>query len=127
MTRRIWAATAVLTLTGVFLTVPGPVSVAEPRGRFGFDAQPGRPQLSGVADPQWLSATGVVAAAGVPRADVAVVTEDIQANGDNKADPRAQFGSGAGYPANETVIAINPTNPNNVIAGSNDYESAVDS
>ncbi|MGH3646516.1 MAG: sialidase family protein, partial [Micromonosporaceae bacterium] len=49
------------------------------------------------------------------------------ANGDNKADPSAQFGSGAGWPANETSVAINPTDPRNVIAGSNDYESGVDS
>ncbi|HET9144355.1 sialidase family protein [Actinophytocola sp.] len=57
----------------------------------------------------------------------AVPSDDVQANGDNKADPRAQFGSGSGLPANETAIAINPTNPRNVIAASNDYEPAVDS
>jgi hypothetical protein len=105
----------------------GAPSQAEPKGRFGFDAKPGRPQLSGVADPDITqSAAGVVAAQDSARA-AAVRSDDIQANGDNKANPSDQFGSGAGMPANETSVAINPTNPNNVIAGSNDYESGVDS
>jgi hypothetical protein len=127
MKRRIWAAGAVITLIGALLTVSGGPSQAVPRGRFGFDAKPGRPQLSGVADPQLLNGAGVTSAQNAARATAAAASDDIQANGDNKADPRAQFGSGAGFPANETAIAINPTNPLNVIASSNDYEPGVDS
>jgi hypothetical protein len=73
-----------------------------------------------------FGSNGVVAAQNSVRA-TAAVSDDVQANGDNKANPSDQFGSGAGFPANETAIAINPTNPKNVIAGSNDYEPAVDS
>lgn len=127
MRRRILAAGAVITLTGAILTIAGAPSQAEPRGRFGYDAKPGRPQLSGVADPGLLNGTGVTATPEVAARTRAVPSDDVQANGDNKADPRAQFGSGSGLPANETAIAINPTNPRNVIAASNDYEPAVDS
>jgi hypothetical protein len=128
MKRRIWAAGAVIALIGALLSFTGGSSQAQPRGRFGFDAKPGRPQLSGVADPQLLNGRGVVAAQSAERSRPGpAVSDDIQANGDNKADPRAQFGSGAGFPANETAIAINPTNPRNVIASSNDYEPGVDS
>lgn len=126
MKRRTWAVAAVITLTGALLTSTGTPSQAEPRGRFGFDAKPGRPQLSGIADPILLSGNGVTAAPASALAPAAA-SDDIQANGDNKADPSDQFGSGAGFPANETTIAINPTNPRNVIAASNDYEPAVDS
>lgn len=126
MKRRNWAAAAVITLTGALLTFAGAPSQAEPRGRFGFDAKPGRPQLSGVADPNVLNGNGVAAAQNSALA-AAAASDDIQANGDNKANPSDQVGSGAGMPANETVIAINPTNPKNVIAGSNDYEPGVDS
>ncbi|HEV2782411.1 MAG TPA: sialidase family protein [Actinophytocola sp.] len=126
MRRRIWTAAAVITLTGAILTVANAPSQAEAKGRFGFDAKPGRPQLSGVADPDILNGTGVTAARGVATA-VGAASDDIQANGDNKANPSAQFGSGSGWPANETSIAINPTNPANVIASANDYEPGVDS
>ncbi|MGQ0837250.1 sialidase family protein [Actinokineospora sp.] len=126
MKRRIWAAGAALILTGSLLTLAGAPSQAQPKGRFGFDAKPGRPQLSGAADHGLLFGTGgVLAAQDSPRAQ-AVASDDVQANGDNKANPSDQFGSGSGLPANETAIAINPTNPNNVIAGANDYEPGVD-
>jgi hypothetical protein len=121
---RLWAAGAVLTLAGAMTTMTGTTSHAAP-GRFGYQPGPGRPYLSGAADPGLISASGVMAE---PRSQVAarVASDDIQANGDNKANPSDQFGSGAGFPANETAIAINPTNPGNVIAGANDYEPAVD-
>lgn len=125
MNRRIGAATAVLALTGALLTITGTPSQAGPRGRFAFDAEPGRPQLSGVADPRVTNGQGVTATPRAERSAVAA-SDDVQANGDNKANPSDQFGSGAGLPANETSIAINPTNPNNVIASANDYEPGVD-
>jgi hypothetical protein len=125
MKRRIGAAAAVVALTGALLTVGSAPSQAGPRGRFGFDAKPGRPQLSGVVDPRVINGPGVTATRNAAAA-AAVASDDVQANGDNKADPRDQFGSGAGLPANETAIAINPTNPDNVIASANDYEPAVD-
>src|SRR5262245_56448752 len=123
MNRRLLAAAAVLTLTGALLTVATPASQAGPRGRFGFDAKPGRPQLSGVADPRIMFGSGVTAnpltAAAAP---AAAVSDDIQINADNKINPYAQYGNGSGQPANETSIAINPTDPLNVIAVANDYE-----
>lgn len=127
MKRRIGAAAAVIALTGALLTVATTPSQAGPRGRFGFDAKPGRPQLSGVADPGVTDAkTGVTGTQLNAAIAAAAASDDVQANGDNKANPSSQFGSGAGFPANETAIAINPTNPNNVIAASNDYEPGVD-
>ncbi len=125
--RRLWAVGAVLALAGSVVTLAGTTSQAAPSGRFGYEPAPGRPQLSGVADRE-LTATdrGVVADRNA-RAAASVASDDIQANGDNKANPTDQFGSGAGFPQNETVIAINPTDSHNVIAGSNDYEYAVDS
>lgn len=126
MNRRLGAAAAVLALTGALLSVATVPSQAGPRGRFAFDAKPGRPQLSGVADPRILSRSGVTVTQPLGLAP-AVASDDVQANGDSKADPGAQFGNGVGQPQNETAIAINPTNPKNVIAVANDYEAAVDS
>lgn len=125
-TKRTPAATAVIALTGALLTLM-PASPSAAAGRFGYDQGPGRPQLSGVADPDVSQPTRGVRASDNARTSAAAPSDDIQANGDNKADPTDQFGSGEGYPANETAIAINPTDPNNVIAGTNDYEPAVDS
>ena len=126
MKRRIGAAAAVIALSGALLTVSTTSSQAGPRGRFGFDAKPGRPQLSGVVDPRILNAQGNPVTQNA-LTSLAVASDDVQANGDNKANPSDQFGSGAGLPANETSIAINPTNPKNVIAVANDYEAGVDS
>lgn len=124
---RLWAAGAVLTLVGAVLTLAGTTAQAAPTGRFGYQPEPGRPHLSGVADRDLMSADRGVTADRNSRVTAQVASDDIQANGDNKANPSDQFGSGAGLPANETVVAINPTDPDNVIAGSNDYEPAVDS
>ncbi|MGH9244255.1 MAG: sialidase family protein [Acidimicrobiales bacterium] len=125
-TRGMAAGAAVLIILATMAALSGP-SQATPMGRFTYQAEAGRPPLSGAADPSFLLGTeGVRADATAERAP-AVPSDDIQANGDNKADPTDQFGGGAGMPANETAIAINPTNPNNVIAGSNDYESGIDS
>ncbi|MGH3758329.1 sialidase family protein [Actinophytocola sp.] len=124
---RLWAAGAVLILAGAVVTLAGTTSQAAPSGRFGYEPGPGRPQLSGVADRDLMSAERGVTADRNARVTARVASDDIQANGDNKANPSDQFGSGAGLPANETAIAINPTDPNNVIAGSNDYEPGVDS
>lgn len=101
-------------------------SHAGPKGRFAHRAGPKVPPLSGPADYRLLHATGPV-----PR-DAAVAesaggTDDIQVNGDNKRNPGARFGSGEGFPQNETTIAINPRDPSNVIGGANDYEYGVDS
>jgi hypothetical protein len=98
------------------------------QGRFGgFGSAPGRPSLSGVADPSFLTGTeGVQGTVRVPRIEQ-VPSDDIQTNADDKADASDQFGSGEGTPANETSIAVNPTDPSNVIGGANDYESGVDS
>src|SRR2546429_2428719 len=126
MKRQIGAAAAVVALTGALLTVSTAPSQAGPRGRFGFDAKPGRPQLSGVVDPRIQNAQGVLATQKFAAA-AAAASDDVQANGDNKANPSEQFGSGVGQPQNETSIAINPTNPKNVIASANDYEPGVDS
>jgi hypothetical protein len=124
---RLWAAGAVLTLAGVVVTLTGTTSQAAPSGRFGYEPGPGRPQLSGVASRDLMSAERGVTADRNARVAARVASDDVQANGDNKANPSDQFGSGAGLPANETAIAINPTDAKNVIAGSNDYEPAVDS
>ncbi len=127
MNRRIGTGAAVLVLTGALLTIGNVPSQAGPRGRFGFDAAPGRPQLSGVVDPRVQSGTRVTTSSRTAPNATTAVSDDVQANGDNKANPSDQFGSGAGLPANETSIAINPTNPKNVIASANDYEAGVDS
>jgi len=124
---RLWAAGAVLTLVGALMTLATATSQAAPSGRFGYQPEPGRPQLSGVADPDLMSVGRGVTADRNSRVAAGVASDDVQVNGDNKANPSDQFGSGAGFPANETVVAINPTNPNNIVAGSNDYEPAVDS
>ena len=126
---RVLAAVSVVGVMLVTMSAVGP-SQADPAGRFAFEAEPGRPALSGVADPSILLGTeGVTASAAIARVQAAAArSDDIQANGDNKADPGAQrFGSGEGLPANETSIAINPTDPRNVIGGANDYEPGVDS
>jgi hypothetical protein len=125
MMRRILAAAAAVAMAGALLTLSGTASQAAPTGRFGYDAKPGRPPLSGVASRAVMNGDGVVADQRSPLAAQAA-SDDVQANGDNKANPSDQFGSGAGWPANETAIAINPTNTNNVIAGANDYEPGVD-
>ena len=109
------------------LIVVGSPSRAAPTGRFSFQAEPGRPRLSGTADPNLLKAEGVRAPAQARTFGAAADSDDIQVNGDNKADPTAQFGNGEGWPANETSIAVNPTDPSNVIGGANDYEPGVDS
>ena len=62
----------------------------------------------------------------VTAAEPLVESDDVQVNGDNKANPTDQFGSGEGLPANETSIAVNPLDPNIVAAAANDYEPAVD-
>jgi hypothetical protein len=124
---RLWAAGAVLALTGSVVTLTATTSQAAPAGRFGYQPEPGRPQLSGAASPEVVSAERGVRADRNARVAARAASDDVQANGDNKANPSDQFGSGAGLPANETAIAINPTDPKNVIAGSNDYEPGVDS
>ncbi|MGH2817347.1 MAG: sialidase family protein [Actinomycetota bacterium] len=124
---RRFATVAVLGLTLVAMSIVG-ASQAAPKGRFAFQADPGRPGLSGVADPTVLTGTeGVTASASVARVQAAARSDDIQANGDNKARADRRFGSGEGLPANETSIAINPTDQRNVIGGANDYEPGVDS
>lgn len=101
---------------------------ARAAGRFEYRPEPGRPVLSGPADPSFLrDGQGVVAAAGTSIAAAPGRSDDVQVNGDNKVDSSDQFGNGQGLPANETAIAINPTNPKNVIGGANDYEPGVDS
>ena len=114
--------------TLVVMSMAGP-SQSVPTGRFAFQPQPGRPALSGVADPTFFTGTeGVTDPAAVALVQTTSGSDDIQANGDNKTYPGAQqFGSGEGLPANETSIAINPTDKRNVIGGANDYEPGVDS
>jgi hypothetical protein len=103
-------------------------SQAKLTGRFTLNQPPGRPQLSGVADPSIQGAdTGTQVAGRLAKTAEAAASDDIQVNADNKYDPAQQFGSGEGWPQNETSIAVNPTDPNNVIGGANDYEPAVDS
>lgn len=127
MHTRVWAVLAVLATALATISLGGAPSQAGPTGRFVFQAPPGRPQLSGVADPNLLlSSKGVVSDALAARSAARVPSDDVQTNADNKANATDQFGSGEGLPANETAIAINPTDPNNVIAGTNDYEPAVD-
>ncbi|CAN5222459.1 sialidase family protein [soil metagenome] len=114
--------TGLATLLGVMALIG--VSHAGPQGRFVYQPERGQPPLSGAADYRLMTATGPdVTGQPAPLA----ATDDIQVNGENKADPNNQFGSGAGFPQNETSIAINPTDPLNVIGGANDYEYAVDS
>jgi hypothetical protein len=122
-------AVAVALAAGITaVAVVGGPSQAAPAGRFVVDPGPGRPQLSGVADPRLQTGTeGVRSEPTRARAAARVPSDDIQVNGDNKADPTDQFGNGQGLPANETAVAINPTDPDNVIAGANDYEPGVDS
>jgi hypothetical protein len=120
--RMIAALTALGTLVAV-TALMGP-SFAGPKGRYVYVSGPNRPPLSGPADHRLLAATGSIApSASSPDA----ASDDIQVNGENKADPNDQFGSGEGFPQNETSIAVNPTDPSNVIGGANDYEYAVDS
>lgn len=124
---RLWAAGAVLALVGAIVSLTGTTSQAAPSGRFGYQPGPGHPQLSGVADRDLTMAAHGVTADRNARVSARAASDDVQANGDNKANPSSQFGSGAGLPQNETTIAINPTDPKNVISGANDYEPAVDS
>jgi hypothetical protein len=121
--RTIFALVTLGALLGLFV-LAGP-SQAQPKGRFGFHAKPGRPRLSSVADPRLQTQAGSLPSRAVPRA-AQRRSDDIQVNGDNKTTPTAQFGSGEGFPQNETTIAVNPTDPRNVIGGANDYEIGVD-
>jgi hypothetical protein len=133
--RRFVALASATALLGV--AVLGGASRSAPAGRFDYRAKAGvNPPLSGPADPRFLNSNGGVsgaeAAASAAAAGAAAVPgarrgDDYQVNADNKRNPVAQFGSGEGWPANETAIAVNPTDPTNVIAGANDYESGVDS
>jgi hypothetical protein len=125
--KRVFATVSVVGVMLVSMSIVGP-SQADPAGRFAFQAQPGRPTLSGVADPTFLTGTeGATDSSAVARGQAAASSDDIQANGDNKARLTQRFGSGEGLPANETSIAINPTDQRNVIGGTNDYEPGVDS
>ncbi len=64
---RVFATVSLVGLTLVALSTIGP-SQAAPNGRFAFQAEPGRPALSGVADPTFLTGTeGVTATAAVAR------------------------------------------------------------
>jgi hypothetical protein len=124
--RFIAVLSVVVLLAGI--TLIAGTSQAGPAGRFTFESPPGRPQLSGAADVSLLTGSeGVRASGGALARRVAVDSDDVQVNGDNKADASMQFGSGEGWPANETSIAVNPTDPSNVIGGANDYEPGVDS
>jgi hypothetical protein len=120
------AGVAALAAAAAIVALGGGPSQAALGGRFTYETAPGQPPLSGVADPTLLGNRGVVAPE-ASRVSAQAASDDIQVNGDNKVDPTDQFGSGSGFPVNETAIAINPTDPDNVIVGSNDYESAVDS
>ena len=124
-------AVAVLMILGVGVATLSTVGTtqAAPAGRFTYQAGPGHPPLSGVADRSLLTGTEGVQSSTARRAPGSTTrSDDIQVNGDNKRDPGAQRqGSGEGYPANETSIAVNPTDRRNVIGGANDYEPAVDS
>ncbi|MGH9187801.1 MAG: hypothetical protein ACRD0U_18645, partial [Acidimicrobiales bacterium] len=117
---------AAVAIVGAVLILDSP-SQATPTGRFTFVPRPGGPVLSGVADPSFLTGSDGVTGSVVDGRVAGLATDDVQINGDNKANASDQFGGGEGLPANETSIAINPTDPNNVIAGANDYESGVDS
>lgn len=99
-------------------------SHAELKGRFVYEPGPKRPPLSGPADVRLLTASGSVSPSA---ASPAARSDDIQVNGENKQDPNQRVGTGEGFPQNETSIAINPTDPSNVIGGANDYEYVVDS
>jgi hypothetical protein len=127
MRKRFWSVATVIAVTGALLTFVGAPSQAGPRGRFGFDAKPGRPPLSGPADARLMNATAGVSGTQQVAPAAAGASDDVQANGDNKVNASEQFGNGTGLPQNETSIAINPTNPKNVIASANDYELGVDS
>lgn len=127
MNRRVLAVAAAVTFVGAWATFGSAPSLATPAGRFVYEPRPGRPPLSGVASRGVIfGSSGAVSGESADGAP-AGVDDDIQVNGDNKADPADRLGSGAGLPANETAIAINPRNPKNVIASANDYEPAVDS
>jgi hypothetical protein len=106
-------------------------SQAGPKGRFAFgDAKPGRPRLSGAADPKLQSVMREgrrAPSSALPQRSQRHRSDDIQVNGDNKKDAGDQFGSGEGFPQNETTIAINPRDRRNVIGGANDYEFGIDS
>ncbi len=123
--RRFQLVVAVVAIGIAIAILAGP-SGAGPTGRFAFQPSDGRPHLSGVADPNLVTLDAAVTASATA-AQPAVASDDIQVNGDNKANPTQQFGSGEGLPQNETSIAVNPTDPSNVIGGANDYEAAVDS
>ncbi|HEX9991966.1 MAG TPA: sialidase family protein [Acidimicrobiales bacterium] len=116
---------AIALVVGGLVVVAPTVSEASPAGRFGYQPGPGRPRLSGAADPSLATLTGRAVPAGAASAPRA--SDDVQANGDNKRDTDDQYGSGEGFPQNETAAAVNPTDPSNVLVGANDYEHVVDS
>lgn len=127
--RRIRVAAIVTALATLMVaSALGGSSDAAPTGRFSYRPEPGQPPLSGAGDPTFLTQRrGVESTEEDSGASILQASDDIQVNGDNKADPSQQFGSGEGWPANETSIAVNPTDESNVVAGANDYEPAVDS
>lgn len=127
MKKQAVAAMAALAVALTTITLGGGTSQAQPAGRFTYQAAPGRPALSGAADPDLLVGSDGVVAEPTAELAAAVPSDDVQVNGDNKVNPTDQFGNGEGHPANETSVAINPTNPDNVIGGANDYEPGVDS
>jgi hypothetical protein len=126
MPRRRLALSVVALISALTLTVLSGASQANPRGRFGFRSSPGKIHLSGVADPSLQTATRAEPAQAEAEAPAVRTFDDVQVNGDNKRDDTDQFGSGEGFPQNETTIAVNPTDPTNVVAGANDYEPGVD-
>ncbi|MGH2723510.1 MAG: hypothetical protein ACRDI0_04450 [Actinomycetota bacterium] len=120
-------ASLVAVATVVAVSALGGTSRATPTGRFIYQYEPGRPPLSGVADHRLMTQERGAEPSGPARVGALQASDDIQVNGDNKADASQQFGGGEGWPANETAIAVNPTDESNVIAAANDYESGVDS
>jgi hypothetical protein len=125
---RVVAVLITLGVASVFLST-GNSSQATPQGRFAYQASPGGPPLSGPADRTLLTRSRGAEILSALRGRGSIArSDDIQVNGDNKRDPGAQrVGSGEGFPANETAIAVNPTDRRNVIGGANDYEPGVDS
>ncbi|MBA2337852.1 MAG: exo-alpha-sialidase [Acidimicrobiia bacterium] len=117
-------ASSLIMLTGV--------SQAALEGRFGYaelQRQNDLPPLSGSADPTITAGADLADAqtqTDAVTATPAVASDDVQVNGDNKANPTDQYGSGEGLPQNETSIAVNPLDPNIVAAAANDYEPGVD-
>ncbi|MGI8823824.1 MAG: exo-alpha-sialidase [Acidimicrobiia bacterium] len=128
--RRMAIVLALATTSSMFLFTGA--SQAAPEGRFRYpEIQRANdlPPLSGPADVTFADAIADADAPDLEATAAAplVASDDIQVNGDNKANPTDQYGSGEGLPSNETTIAINPLDPNIVAAAANDYEPGVDS